>query len=830
LEPKHIVFATYQVVFDFFQCQLLKIPCFTSRENSKIQQNWLKKIFRFFFVVFFLKTINFYCLTFQVFSHISLIVIAGLDILLRHVLFNREVLGFEILYVVASGITWPMVLGVLVVERCYQLPTPPSHGHGLVPILTWTGAFIAENLAFLSMDNEAWWYHLTTAENKVEFTFWFLRYVFTVMVFILGIKAPGIRRFNAQPLINEDFPENPNSDEVRVSNSDGSTWRNSWKKIRTLLPYMWPKKSIWLQLRVILCIVLLIGVRITNVYVPLFSKKIVDALAVKEFAWGIILGYVGLKLIQGGGIGSQGLLNIMRSFLWIRVAQYTKREIQVSLFSHLHSLSLRWHLSRKTGELLRVMDRGTESVNGLLNYVVFSIVPTLIDIIIAIVFFTTEFNIWFGLIVFITMAIYLTMTIVVTEWRTKFRRSMNKMENEQRTKAVDSLLNFETVKYYTAEEYEINRYDQAILDYQSTEWSVLASLNLLNFSQSFVMNGGLLAGSVLAAYMVSQGTKTVGDYVLFGSYILQLMGPLSFLGTLYRIIQESFINMENMMDLLEEPTEIKDVMNAPDLLATRGKIEFKNVSFYYGIERPILKNVSFVVGPGETCAIVGPTGSGKSTMMRLLFRFFDIQEGVILFDEQNIRNVAQNSLRKHIGVVPQDTVLFNDTIEANIKYARPEASLEEVKIASTLAEIHEQIDRFPEGYDTVVGERGLKLSGGEKQRVAIARTLLKSPLVILLDEATSALDSGTEKQIQSALNHVCSNRTTIVVAHRLSTITNADLILVLKNGEIVERGKHNELLEQQGLYQNLWEQQSNANNQEEQDEKDEKEEGKGDVA
>ncbi len=324
------------------------------------------------------------------------------------------------------------------------------------------------------------------------------------------------------------------------------------------------------------------------------------------------------------------------------------------------------------------------------------------------------------------------MTVLVTEWRTKFRREMNLNDNQQRTKAVDSLLNFETVKYYNAESYEIDRYNEAILKYQDSEWTVMASLNLLNFSQSFVINGGFLTGSILAGYMVSQDEKTVGDYVLFGTYIMQLMGPLNWLGTLYRVIQESFVNMENMLDLMDEAVEIKDSSNAPDLIASRGKIEFCNVSFGYKPERPILKDVSFEVQPGQTLAIVGPTGSGKTTIMRLLFRFFDVNQGAILFDGQDIRKVAQRSLRKNIGVVPQDTVLFNDTIENNIKYARPEASMQEVKTAATLAEIDEQISAFPDGYDTMVGERGLKLSGGEKQRVAIARTLLKSPLVILL--------------------------------------------------------------------------------------------------
>merc|ERR1719418_26384 len=368
-----------------------------------------------------------------------------------------------------------------------------------------------------------------------------------------------------------------------------------------------------------MCLIILVGVRVTNVFVPIYSKKIVDALTEKIFAWQLILAFVGLKLLQGGATGSSGLLNIMRSFLWIRVSQYTKREIQIGVFKHLHGLSLRWHLSRKTGEVLRIMDRGTESINGLLSYIIFSILPTLIDIVIAVVYFSSEFSLWFGLIVFLTMVAYLTITIAVTEWRTKFRREMNLNDNNQRTKAVDSLLNFETVKYYNAESYEINRYQDAILKYQVTEWTVMATLSLLNFSQSFLMNGGLLAGSVLAGYMVSEGTKTVGDYVLFGTYIMQLMGPLNWLGTLYRVIQESFVNMENMLDLMEEPIEVSDLQNPLTLVkrSSPPEVKFDAVSFRYFPDKPVLTNVSFTVAPGTTTAIVGASGSGKTTLGKL---------------------------------------------------------------------------------------------------------------------------------------------------------------------------------------------------------------------
>merc|ERR1719376_1627039 len=547
--------------------------------------------------------------------------------------------------------------------------------------------------------------------------------------------------------------------------------------------------------------------------------KIVDALAgtdtpgnVPVFAWQLIAGFVGLKVLQGGGTGSQGLLNGLRTFLWIRVQQYTTREIQVGVFAHLHRLSLRWHLSRKTGEVLRIMDRGTSSINGLLSYIVFNIVPTLV----AILVFTATFNFWFGLIVFITMLLYLSLTVMMTEWRTKYRRSMNEADNKQRQRAVDSLLNFETVKYYANEGYEADQLASAILNYQEEEFKTSASLTLLNVMQCLLINAGFMAGSLYCAYLVYTQAKTVGDYVLFGTYIMQLMVPLNWLGTLYRVIQESFVNMENMFDLMAEEVEVTDSPNALPLMALKGKIDFRDVSFSYGggagggDSRPILKGISFSAEPGQMVAIVGPTGAGKTTLMRLLFRFYDPQEGDIFFDNQNIRHVTQKSLRNAIGVVPQDTTLFNDTIGVNIGYGRIDATSDEVREAACQAEIHARIEEFPDQYDTVVGERGLKLSGGEKQRVAIARTVLKSPLVVLLDEPTSALDSNTERNILDAFKtNVCAGKTTLAIAHRLSTIKDADLILVLDNGVIAERGTHQELLETPGgLYASMWQSQS----------------------
>uniref|UniRef100_A0A672GPE5 ATP-binding cassette, sub-family B (MDR/TAP), member 6a n=1 Tax=Salarias fasciatus TaxID=181472 RepID=A0A672GPE5_SALFA len=424
------------------------------------------------------------------------------------------------------------------------------------------------------------------------------------------------------------------------------------------------------------------------------------------------------------------------------------------------------------------------------------IFPTIADIVISIIYFITYFNAWFGLIVFVCMTLYLTLTIIITEWRTKYRRDMNLQDNNAKSKAVDSLLNFETVKYYNAESYEVGRFEGAILKYQASEWKTQASLAFLNQTQNLIIGSGLLAGSLLCAYFVTEGKFQVGDFVLFGTYIIQLYTPLNWFGTYYRMIQNSFIDMESMFQLFEEEEEVKDAVNAGNLLYQLGKIEFENVYFSYVDGKEILKDVSFTVLPGQTVALVGQSGSGKSTIIRLLFRFYDVQGGCIRIDGQDISKVKQVSLRAHIGVVPQDTVLFNDTIRDNIRYGRISASDREVEEAAVAADIHDKITTFPEGYDTQVGERGLKLSGGEKQRVAIARTILKAPQIILLDEATSALDTQTERNIQASLAKVCTNRTTVVVAHR--TVNTGVLSLS------PPLGRHEELLLKGGLYADMW--------------------------
>uniref|UniRef100_A0A8C3G5I2 ATP-binding cassette sub-family B member 6 n=1 Tax=Cyclopterus lumpus TaxID=8103 RepID=A0A8C3G5I2_CYCLU len=693
--------------------------------------------------------------------------------------------------------------GVVWVERRRALLMDRTRGHSAALLLFWAVAFSAENLAFVSWYSPHWWWGLENQQQQVQFALWLMRYIGTGLLFFIGLKAPGLPRKPYILLINEDERDVENSGQV-------SGLRVSPKKVRVLLPYMWPRGNIFLQLLVLFCLTLLGVERAINVFVPIYYKNIVNELT-NGSSWRTLSTtvciYVLLKFLQGGGAGASGFVSNLRSFLWIRVQQFTNRVVQVRLFSHLHSLSLRWHLGRKTGDVLRSIDRGTSSINSLLSYIVFSIIPTMADIGISIIYFITYFNAWFGLIVFVCMALYLTLTIIITEWRTKYRRDMNLQDNNAKSKAVDSLLNFETVKYYNAENYEVGRFEDAILKYQVSEWKTQASLAFLNQTQNIIIGSGLLAGSLLCAYFI-------GDFVLFGTYIIQLYTPSTVwyptTGEKELMIQNSFIDMESMFKLFEEDEEVKDEVNAGSLQYKRGTVEFENVYFSYVNGSEILTDVSFTVLPGHTCALVGPSGSGKSTIMRLLFRFYDVQGGSISIDGQDISKVKQRSLRAHIGVVPQDTVLFNDTIRDNIRYGRISASDREVEEAAVAADIHDKIMTFPEGYDTQVGERGLKLSGGEKQRVAIARTILKAPQIILLDEATSALDTQTERNIQASLAKVCINRTTVVVAHRLSTIIGADQILVISDGRIAERGRHEELLVKGGLYADMWLRQQQA--------------------
>ncbi|XP_012879851.1 PREDICTED: ATP-binding cassette sub-family B member 6, mitochondrial [Dipodomys ordii] len=718
--------------------------------------------------------------------------------------------GYLLLASVLGSLANACGLWLLVMERSQARQSlamgvwiKSRHSPGL--LLLWTVAFAAENLTLVSWNSPQWWWARADLGQQVQFGLWVLRYLLSGGLFALGLWAPGLGPQSYTLQVHEE-------DQSVERNQDGSTqqrstWRDLGRKLRLLSGYLWPRGSLTLQLVVLICLGLMGLDRALNVLVPIFYRDIVNLLTGQapwsSLAWTVTI-YVFLKFLQGGGTGSTGFVSNLRTFLWIRVQQFTSRQVELRLFTHLHELSLRWHLGRRTGEVLRIVDRGTSSVTGLLSYLVFNIIPTLADIIIGIIYFSMFFNAWFGLIVFLCMSLYLILTIVVTEWRTKFRRAMNTQENATRARAVDSLLNFETVKYYNAESYEVERYQEAIIKYQSLEWKSSASLVLLNQTQNLVIGLGLLAGSLLCAYFVSEKKLQVGDFVLFGTYIIQLYMPLNWFGTYYRMIQTNFIDMENMFDLLKEETEVKDIPGAGPLHFQKGRIEFENVHFGYADGRETLQDVSFTVMPGQTLALVGPSGAGKSTILRLLFRFYDINSGSIRIDGQDISQVTQISLRSHIGVVPQDTVLFNDTIANNIRYGRVTADNSEVEAAAQAAGIHDAIMSFPEGYETQVGERGLKLSGGEKQRVAIARTILKAPDIVLLDEATSALDTSTERAIQASLAKVCANRTTIVVAHRLSTVVNADQILVIKDGCIVERGRHEALLSRGGVYANMW--------------------------
>ncbi|XP_031148146.1 ATP-binding cassette, sub-family B (MDR/TAP), member 6a [Sander lucioperca] len=726
-----------------------------------------------------------------------------------------ELPGYVVLYGCFSALGWAWAIAVLRVERRRSLLMDRTRGHSIALLLFWAVAFSAENLAFISWYSPHWWWGLENNQQQVQFALWLMRYIGTGLLFFIGLKAPGLPRKPYMLLINEDERDVENSGQSLLGRTEDnqSTWQGFRKKVRMLLPYMWPRGNIFLQLLVLFCLILLGVERVINVFVPIYYKNIVNELT-DGSSWNALATtvciYVLLKLMQGGGAGASGFISNLRSFLWIRVQQFTNRVVQVRLFSHLHSLSLRWHLGRKTGDVLRSIDRGTSSINSLLSYIVFSIIPTIVDIVISIIYFITYFNAWFGLIVFVCMGLYLTLTIIITEWRTKYRRDMNQQDNNAKSRAVDSLLNFETVKYYNAESYEVSRFEDAILKYQVSEWKTQASLAFLNQTQNLIIGSGLLAGSLLCAYFVTEGKFQIGDFVLFGTYIIQLYTPLNWFGTYYRMIQKSFIDMESMFELFEEVEEVKDEVNAGSLLFTQGKVEFENVYFSYTNGKEILRDVSFTALPGQTIALVGPSGSGKSTIIRLLFRFYDVHGGCISIDGQDISKVKQTSLRAHIGVVPQDTVLFNNTIRDNIRYGRISASDQEVEEAALAADIHDKIMTFPEGYDTQVGERGLKLSGGEKQRVAIARTILKAPQIILLDEATSALDTQTERNIQASLAKVCVNRTTVVVAHRLSTIIGADQILVISDGRIAERGRHEELLVKGGLYSDMWMRQQQA--------------------
>ena len=588
--------------------------------------------------------------------------------------------------------------------------------------------------------------------------------------------------------------------------------------LRELLPYVWPADRPDLRWRVVFALLALVAAKAITLAVPIAYKQVVDWLTGHASGAGVANGSaIGLAalpamLIIAYGVG-RVLMVLFAQFrdIWFTVvAQHAVRELAIKTFRHLHALSLRFHLERRTGGLSRVIERGVNGVDTIVRMAVLNSIPTAVELLMISGLVAYYFGWIYVLVVLATVLLYVWFTFVASERRIAIRRDMNDSDTEAHSKAVDSLLNYETVKYFGNEELEAKRFDASIARYVKAAIRTYTSLGVLNTGQAIIFTIGTVICMLLAARDVTRGTLTVGDFVMINAILMQLYVPLNFMGMVYREIKQGLIDIETMFALLHEPAEIVDRPGAKTLRVRKGEIKFENVSFAYDPERPILKNVSFEVPAGKMVAIVGPSGAGKSTISRILFRFYEISRGKVLIDGQNIRDVTQVSLRAAIGMVPQDTVLFNDTIEYNIRYGKPDASSAEVRQAARLAQIHEFIVTLPQGYDSLVGERGLKLSGGEKQRVAIARTILKSPPILMLDEATSALDSHTEKEIQDALERVAENRTSLVIAHRLSTVVHADNVIVLDHGEIVEHGTHLELLAKGGLYASLWARQREA--------------------
>ena len=593
-------------------------------------------------------------------------------------------------------------------------------------------------------------------------------------------------------------------------NLDG--WRRSARTLKRVAPYLWPEGESWVKRRVVLSLLALITAKIVSVATPFLYKAAVDSLAgeARDDTFLLALGAVALTAAYGvARVGSIGF-NELRDVIFVRVGQRALRKLALETFTHIHRLSMRYHITRKTGGLSRIIERGVKGVEFLLRFMLLSVGPLILELTMVTVIFALAFDWRYAAAVLVTIALYVTYTFKVTEMRVKIRRRMNEQDTDANQKAVDSLLNFETVKYFGAEAREGARYDGAMAGYEEAAVRTGQSLSALNFGQAFLINAGLIVVMVMAARGVQSGALTVGDFVMVNAYMIQITMPLNFLGTVYREIRQALVDMGDMFDLLDQPAEITDKPGAPDLVVRGGEVELDNVRFGYETARPILKGVSMKVRAGETVAIVGPSGSGKSTIGRLLFRFYDVTGGSLRIDGQDVRDIRQDSLHAQIGVVPQDTVLFNDTIRYNIAYGRPEAGREELIAAAKAAKIHDFIMSLPDGYETKVGERGLKLSGGEKQRVGIARTLLKNPPILLLDEATSALDTQTERDIQESLKEMSEGRTVITIAHRLSTIADADRIVVLEQGRIVEEGRHEDLVARGGRYAAMWARQSSG--------------------
>lgn len=595
---------------------------------------------------------------------------------------------------------------------------------------------------------------------------------------------------------------------MRRAPSDGDvvrhTYRSSdWKVIKNLLPYLWAFKF-----RVSIALACLILAKVANLGVPILLKELIDALSISSPLHHLLVVPTALIVAYGLLRLSASLFTELRELLFSRVTESAVRTVALKVFEHLHALSLRFHLSRQTGGMTRDIERGTRGIQSLISYSLYSILPTIVELTLVLGYFIWAYNYLFAMVTFGALVLYVIFTIFVTEWRTQYRRKMNELDSKANQRAIDSLINFETVKYFGNEQYESSRYDENLRRYREAAIKSQRSLAFLNAGQQTIIALGLIIILWLATNDVAHGSMTIGDLVLVNVLMIQLYIPLNFLGVIYREIKQALTDMDRMFHLLETDKEIADVPGAKNIqidnLQLGPKVEFKNVYFHYDPNREILKNLSFEILPGQTTAVVGHSGAGKSTLARLLFRFYDVQQGGIYLDAQDIKSVTQVGLRHVIGIVPQDTVLFNDTVAYNIGYGRPEATQDEIEAAAKSAQIHDFIMSLPLGYKTMVGERGLKLSGGEKQRVAIARTLLKNPALLIFDEATSALDSETERAIQKELLALAKNRSTLIIAHRLSTVIHAHQILVMDDGQIIERGTHEQLLQANGRYAQMW--------------------------
>jgi ABC-type transport system involved in Fe-S cluster assembly fused permease/ATPase subunit len=588
-----------------------------------------------------------------------------------------------------------------------------------------------------------------------------------------------------------------------------TTEASGWQTMRRVAPYLWPEGQGWVKRRVVAALVFLLMAKLVSISTPYIYKLAVDQLAGQTPDTGMILGLGAVGLVVAYGLARLGavLFGELRDAVFVRVGQRAIRRLAIETFTHIHRLSLRYHITRKTGGLSRIIERGVKGVDFLLRFMLLSIGPLILELTMVAIIFALVFGWQYAAVVIVTIGLYVWFTFTVTEWRVKLRREMNNQDTDANQKAIDSLLNFETVKYFNAEQREADRYDSAMRQYETAAVKTGISLSFLNVGQSALITTGLVIVMAMSAVGVRAGTFTVGDFVMVNAYMIQITLPLNFLGTVYREIRQALVDMGEMFGLLGQPAEVTDAPDAKPLKVSAGEITFDDVHFGYEPTREILKGISFTLKPGQKLALVGHSGSGKSTIGRLLFRFYDVTSGAVLIDGQDIRDVTQTSLHAQIGVVPQDTVLFNDTIRYNIAYGKADATEEEVVAAAQAARIHNFVTRLPDGYETKVGERGLKLSGGEKQRVGIARTLLKNPPILILDEATSALDTQTERSIQESLAEMGQGRSVITIAHRLSTIADADQILVLDDGRVIERGTHDELLDRGEVYAAMWQRQ-----------------------